>query len=179
MSWLESYLTNRYKKTKISTVQYSTFSDTGVVPCGVPQGSILGPLLFLIYVNDMEAAVSCQLIVYADDAALLVSGRDICLIEERLGNELSSLNGWLVDNRLSIHLGKTNVFFSELAKSRLRINSEMKVTCGETNVTAKTSVRYLGVDLDQSLDGKLITEAILKKGNLRPKFLWRQAKFLN
>ena len=121
MSWLESYLTNRYQKTKIN----STFSDPGVVPLGVPLGSILGPLLFLIYVNDMEAAVSCQLIVYADDAALLVSGRDVCLIEERLGNELSSLNGWLVDNRLSIHLGKTNVFFSELAKSRLRIKRKM------------------------------------------------------
>ena len=55
----------------------------------------------------------------------------------------------------------------------------MKVTCGETKVTAKTSVRYRGVDLDQSLDGELIAEAILKKGNLSLKFLWRQAKFLN
>ena len=52
----------------------------------------------------MEAAVSCQLILYADDSALLVSGREVGLIERRLGNELSFLNGWLVDNRLSIHL---------------------------------------------------------------------------
>ena len=79
--WLESYLTNRNLKTEIN----GTFSDPGVVPCGV----------------------SCQLILYADDSALLVSGRDVGLIEERLGNEVSSLNGWLVDNRLSIHLGKT------------------------------------------------------------------------
>ena len=47
-----------------------------MVPCGVPQGSILGPLLFLIYVNDMEASVNCDLILYADDSALLVSSRD-------------------------------------------------------------------------------------------------------
>ena len=83
------------------------FSDPRGVPCGVPQGFILGPLLFLLYINDMEAAVSCQLILYADDSALLVSGKDVNKIEEQLGNELSSLKGWLVDNRLSIHLRKT------------------------------------------------------------------------
>ena len=84
------------------------------------------------------------------------------LIEERLGNELSSLNGWMVEKSLSNHLGKTAyILFG--AKSKLRINSGMKVTCGETNVAAKASVRYLEVDLDQSLDGKLIVEAIPNK----------------
>ena len=121
----------------------------------------------------MEAAISCQPILYADDSALLVSGRNVGLIEES-----SSLNWWLLDNRLSIHLGETECFLFETI-SRLRINSEIKVTCGETKVTAITSVRYLGVNLDQSLDGKLIAVAILEKGNSRLKFLWRQAKFLN
>ena len=102
VSWQESYLANRNQKTEINV----TFSDSGMVPCGVPHGFILGPLLFLIYVNDIEAAVSCQLILNANDSALLFSGKDVHvgLIEERLGYELSSLNGWLVDNRLSIHL---------------------------------------------------------------------------
>ena len=72
-----------------------------MVPCGVPQpqGSILGPLLFLLYNNDMEAAVSCRLILYADDSALLVSDKDVNKIEEQLGNELSSLtlfSEWMV-----------------------------------------------------------------------------------
>ena len=55
----------------------------------------------------------------------------------------------------------------------------MNVTCGETMVASTKSVRYLGVDLDQSLDGNYIAENILKKGNSRLKFLWRHAKFLN
>ena len=72
-----------------------------------PQGSILGPLLFLIYVNDMKAAVQCKLMLYADDSALLVSGKDMSEIEETLSMELTSVSEWLTDNKLSLHLDKT------------------------------------------------------------------------
>ena len=77
------------------------------INCGVPQGSILGPLLFSIYVNDMYSAVSCKVILYADDSALLVSGNNISTIEYTLSMELEKLNLWLIDNKLSLHLGKT------------------------------------------------------------------------
>ena len=79
-----------------------------VVPCGVLQGFILGPLLFLIYVNDIEAAVSCIIILYVDDSALMGSGTSVSGIEVTLGQELTFLSDWLVDNKLSIHLGKTD-----------------------------------------------------------------------
>ena len=149
-----------------------------VVPCGVPQGSILGPLLFLIYVNDMEAAVSCRLILYADDSALLVSGTSVSVIEETIGHELTFLSEWLVDNKLSIHLGKTeNILFG--SNKKIRKQSTMKIICGDNEVTAKDNVKYLGVSLDQSLGGKYIAESILKMGNSRLEFLWRQAKYLN
>ena len=72
-----------------------------------PQGSILGPLLFLVYVNDMKAAVKCKLLLYADDSALLVSGKDVLEIERILSVELGAVNEWLCENRLSLHLGKT------------------------------------------------------------------------
>ena len=84
-----------------------TISQPKEIDCGVPQGSILGPLLFLIYVNDMQAAVKCKLLLYADDSALLVSGKDVNEIQKVLSDELNSVCEWLVDNKLSIHLGKT------------------------------------------------------------------------
>ena len=84
VSCLDSYLMNKTQKVDIN----GTFCKHRIVPCGVPQGSILGPLLFLIYVNDMESAVKCKLILYADDSALLVSGKDIKVIQETLGKEL-------------------------------------------------------------------------------------------
>ena len=154
-SWFSSYLKNRFQKTEVDGI----FSDPMVVPCGVPQGSILGPLLFLIYVNDMEAAVSCRLILYADDSALLVSGTSVSVIEETLGHELTFLSKWLVDNKLSIHLGKTeSILFG--SHKKIRKQSTMKIICGDNEVTAKDNVKYLGVSLDQSLGGKYIAESI-------------------
>ena len=88
---------------------------------GVPQGSILGPLLFLIYVNDMEQAVTCELLLYADDSCLLFQHKDVKKIEEILTTNFSSLCDWFVDNKLSIHFGddKTKVIlFSPKSKAK-------------------------------------------------------------
>ena len=98
----------------------------------------------------MEAAVSCRLIfyhVYADDSALLVSGTSVSVIEETLGYELTFLSEWLVDNKLSIHLGKTeSILFG--SNKKIRKQSTMKIICGDNEVTAKDNVKYLGVSLD-------------------------------
>ena len=64
-------------------------------------------MLFLLYINDMSAVVQCKLLLYADDSALLVPGCNVKVIENTLGVELESVNQWLLDNKLSMHLGKT------------------------------------------------------------------------
>ena len=75
------------------------------------QGNILGPLLFLCYVNDMPISVDCKLLLYADDSALLVSNKDPKIVADRLSYELESCRQWLIDNKLSLHLGKTGNSF--------------------------------------------------------------------
>ena len=77
------------------------------VTCGVPQGSILGPLLFLILINDISTAVRCKPLLYADDSDLLVSGKNTQLIQAILSSELEAAREWLINNKLSLHLGKT------------------------------------------------------------------------
>ena len=103
INWFVSYLRDREQIVDIA----GTYSQACNIACGVPQGSILGPLLFLIYVNDMNASVKCKLILYVDDSALLVSGKDVVKIEQVLSRELKALNEWLEENRLSLHLRKT------------------------------------------------------------------------
>ena len=113
-----------------------------MVPCGVPQGSILGPLLFLIYVNDMESAVKCKLILYEDDSALLVSGKDVKVIQETLEKELCALSSWLVDNKLSLLLGKTEAILFGSCK-KICNSPSLYIKCGDTKISSKKSVRYL------------------------------------
>ena len=80
VNWFISYLEGRVQAVEISGVS----SEFRSVTCGVPQGSILGPLLFLINVNDMKAAVKCKLLLYADDSALLASSSDAgCMLNGR------------------------------------------------------------------------------------------------
>ena len=107
VQWFRSYLTGRTQITDIG----GTMSEPKGVTCGVPQGSILGPLLFLLYVNDMAYAVRCKLLLYADDSALIASGKNVADIESTLSSELEYVSNWLIDNKLSLHLGKTQSIF--------------------------------------------------------------------
>ena len=101
--WYKSYLSNRMQFVEVNGER----SALGSVTCGVPQGSILGPLLFLIYVNDMPSEVKCDLYLYADDSALMVSDQQINVIESKPGDNLLALSIRLEENKLSLHLRKT------------------------------------------------------------------------
>ena len=105
-------------------VANGTHSEPGIVSCGVPQGSILGPLLFLCYVNDMPMSIKCKLLLYADDSALIVSGSNPQAIADALSKELESCRQWLMDNKLSLHLGKTEsiLFGSKRKLKRLHLS---------------------------------------------------------
>lgn len=151
VNWFRSSLTNRTQVCNIGDV----LSEAKEISCGAPQGSILGPLLFLIYVNDMPDTVNCKLLLYADDSAILVSGKDTIDIEETIMKELHFVRDWLTVNKLSLHLGKTeSILFGTLL--RLLRADKIKVNCAGKEIESKTSVTYLGVSLDQSLFGDLI-----------------------
>ena len=82
-NWFKSYLTNRKFIVHIN----NSFSEPGNLLCGVPQGSILGPLLFLLYINDMPQAVTCDLLLYADDTCLVFQHKDVIEIETVLNKK--------------------------------------------------------------------------------------------
>jgi hypothetical protein len=158
ISWFKSYLQNRRQIVSDNDVESVPLN----VSRGVPQGSILGPLLFLAYVNDMPISVNCKLLLYADDSALLVSGKNPKDIGNTLSKELDSCREWLNDNKLSLHLGKTE---SILFGSQYNLNKAtgFSVICNNEIIKHASSVKYLGISLDQSLSGEEIALNINKQ----------------
>ena len=105
LKWFGSYLSNR--------VQYVTYnsikSEREVIKCGAPQGSILGPLLFLIYINDLATVSRNSVpILFSDDTNLFLTGKNISELTEFLNEDLVNIEEWLRCNRLSLNVLKTN-----------------------------------------------------------------------
>ena len=145
--------------------------------CGVPQGSILGPLLFSIYVNDMENAVMCDLCLYADDSMLIVSGNNIKQLENTLTKEMENMKDWLDSNKLSLHLGKTeSILFG--SKKKLKKVSKLNITCHGIEIESKANVKYLGAVLDQDMSGNTMGNNFIKRINNGLKFMFRKGKYL-
>ena len=174
VSWFSSYLSERRQCVDVA----GTKSDFLPVSCGVPQGSILGPLLFLIYINDMSISLNCMLSLYADDSALIFSHKDSEVIAERLSLELTTCKKWLVDNRLSLHVGKTECLLFG-SGARLKGVGEFRVTCEGSPVKRVFNVKYLGVTLDERLNGSTHVGNILKTCSARLAFLYRNSSLLD
>ena len=103
--WLKSYLKDRKQFVQIDECASTLLNVT----CGVPQGSILGPKLFILYINDIcNASTSLEFILFADDTNVFYSGVDIQTICECISRELDKLHVWLSVNKLSLNVDKTN-----------------------------------------------------------------------
>ena len=145
ISWFESNLLGRTFKVNID----KKFSDPGNLTYGIPRGCTLGPLLFLLYVNDMSQAVKCELFLYADDTCLKFQHENMKEIEDQLNLNFSRLCDWFIENKLSIHLGKDKVK-SILFGTKLYIKraEPLNIVYGDVKIKQYIEVTYLGCILD-------------------------------
>ena len=106
IQWFKNYLTNRKQYVYYDSIE----SELLPIECGVPQGSILGPLLFFIYVNDISySSNALQYILFADDANVFCSNSDLNTLLRTINTELPKLSKWFKSNKLSLNLKK--IFF--------------------------------------------------------------------
>ena len=104
VKWFQSYLSNYKFTVKLENFFFKISSISG----GVPQGSILDPLLFLISINDGPIAIKCNLFFYANYTCLLLQSKNVKDIEKQLNEDFSNIYDWFVDNKLSIHFATFN-----------------------------------------------------------------------
>ena len=157
-SWLASYLSGRHQKVSLNGVT----STRGPITCGVPQGSILGPLLFLIYINDMHRSVlSSTVYHFADDTNLMCSALTLKRLKKLVNKDLALLYHWLCANHLSVNSGKTEFIIFRPP----RHNSDIRITLKfyHSTLFESSKIRYLGLILDNKLSWKQHISELCKK----------------
>ena len=173
--WFHSYLTNRMQRTIID----GSLSDPRTLTCGVPQGSILGPLLFILYINDLPDSITkCSVMLYADDTALYFSHRDPAEIERILNMEFASVSEWFKVNRLTLNAGKTKFMIFGTSK-RLTSTRELIVKILNETIEHVKVFKYLGVQLDCTLSFSNHIDYIARKVNSRLAVLGRASRYLD
>ena len=144
IKWVQSYLSNR----KFTANLENSFSKVSSTSCGVPQGSILSPLLFLISIHDISIVVKCNLFLHANDTCLVFKSKNVKDMKKQLNEDFANICDWFVDNKLSIHFGE-NKTKSILFASKHKIKKIQKLEIIYNNIQIKQLSRltYLVVYL--------------------------------
>ena len=147
LQWFSSYLTNRKQY-----VSYNGYDSLHLdILCGVPQGSIVGPLLFLIFINDLHnVSEKLFFILFADDSNLLLSGTDVNDLCKQMNHELTNVVNWFKLNKLCLNVKKTN-FMIFSAKNKPYSGSELSISVDNVPVDLVYQTKFLGVFIDSKL----------------------------
>ena len=148
LNWIRSYLTCRIQK---CTVNGKTSTELPL-KCGVPQGSIMGPLLFLLYINDLPSAIECShYFLYADDTVIYMSDSEETTAHAGLQHDLHGLSRWCALNRVTINVKKTKaMLFGTNHILKKAILHDLSI--GIDNILYVKYFNYLGVKLDCKLN---------------------------
>ena len=149
LDWIESYLTGRHQAVWIDHTM------SAFLPCevGVPQGSNLGPLFFLIFVNDLSSILTCNMDQYADDSTLTATGKTAAIIGENLEVNCAIVSNWMVENQLKLNADKTHILTlgtqERLSKPGYKVSITMDGYALEES--PDKSETLLGIEIDSNL----------------------------
>ena len=143
---LSSYLQNRKQYVSINGIA----STEHVIEYGVPQGSTLGPLLFLLYINDVSNCLSTVPRLFADDTCLILKANNLHDLQIKMNLELNAVRNWVNANKLTINRSKSNYL---IISPKCSSNQSNEVSLSYNNVAIKQfdSVKYLGIHIDNHL----------------------------
>ena len=171
LNWFENFLTNRKQVVKIN----DEYSNEIAVDLGVPQGSMIANILFIIYINDLVNVLSqCDTIMYADDTSITVSARTLNEAVELINKALENVSDWLKFNRIALNISKSKFM---IFNSKGNYNAHLYIDNNE--IERVEELKYLGVIVDDKLKFNKNGEHVLKKLNKKLGFLRRNGFKMN
>ena len=138
---IRDYLTNRKQYVHANGVS-SLLENINI---SIAQGSLIGPILFLIYINDMVDCLNFNVTLYPDDSVLTLAHKNINILQSNLSIDIPKISSWLIANQLSLNVNKTKFLYFGKSKQKLEINIQ------RSKINQTDSIKYLGVYLDDKL----------------------------
>ena len=159
LNWFSSYLFGRQQYVCV----HNNKSALKPIKYGVPQGSTLGPLLFILYINDLTHS-SCvsHTVLFADDTNMFLSHKNLVELEHIINNELVQVDTWFKCNKLSLNISKTNYIIFCPYKKQTDIN-HICPKINRQNIAKVSSTKFLGISIDESLNFKEHIDDLVKK----------------
>ena len=165
IDWFKSYLSNRTQYIYYNNIK----PNSGKLTCGVPQGSILGPLLFILYINDIvNTSTMLKFVLFADDTTILYSHDNLAGKMNEINKELQEVTNWFKANKLSVNARKTNYMLLGTRYGNAKYvesvpaNRDIQVKLDDTNLQKVSSAKFLGVIIDENLTWKNHIDGISK-----------------
>ena len=164
-NWFSSYLRNRLQTTQIG----QHMSDKVEITYGVPQGSILGPLLFLLYINDIQnCSDKLNFYLFADDTNILYADKNLRVLEQTVNTELHKLYNWLTSNKLTLNIKKSNFVIFRSYQKKLTYKPNICIYFDNVNnknipLECKKYIKYLGIVIDNNLSWRYHIDYIAVK----------------
>lgn len=163
--WLTSYLYQRYQQVTITDSNYNEIrSVMGINRYGVPQGSILGPLLFNLYVNDLPYFIrdKANPVLFADDTSILFTQSNIQALANNINETVLKLKDWFDANKMTLNLEKTAFLKFHTQNTK---DCDLQIFYGDTAINECSSTKFLGLQLDSCLNGNKHIDSIVPKLN--------------